>query len=161
MATRAGPTADLAVVDLSRNDREVANELLLAASTFGFVYVKNNEAGIMPADLTEIFQMVTRYYRKCDKYSAHTVQKSRKFFKSPTLEKEECSVHSSKSGKNQGWLSMHTENLDPEKQKVLDARNTQQPPLKTHPTSGKSNSLLCNRLLEKDIARSFTFTDMS
>ncbi|TKA72519.1 hypothetical protein B0A49_02469 [Cryomyces minteri] len=72
-----------------------------AASTGGFVFVKN-EAGIPPADIREMFEL------------------SRTFFGSPTAVKEECSINSNKSGENRGWLSMHTETLDPAHQERGD-----------------------------------------
>jgi len=48
-----------------------------------------------------------------------TFSKSRSFFKSPTEVKAECSINSSKSGKNRGWLGMYGETLDPGNQKVV------------------------------------------
>jgi hypothetical protein len=43
---------------------------------------------------------------------------SKDLFGLPTEVKETCSINSAKAGANRGWLSMHTETLDPTKQKV-------------------------------------------
>lgn len=47
-----------------------------------------------------------------------TCLQSKDFFESPVETKETCSISSDKSGMNRGWLSMHTETLDPGHQKV-------------------------------------------
>ncbi|KAF2489761.1 oxidoreductase-like protein, partial [Lophium mytilinum] len=90
------------VIDISSPSSETARNILNAASTFGFVFVKNHDVGIPPADIQAIFDL------------SHT------FFQSPTKVKATCSINSSKSGKNRGWLSMHTETLDPAHQQRGD-----------------------------------------
>ncbi|OCK93267.1 Clavaminate synthase-like protein [Cenococcum geophilum 1.58] len=93
---------NIPVIDISSPSLDVAKDILEAASTYGFVFVKNHEVGIPPEDIQGMFDL------------------SRKFFSSPTEVKAECSIHSSKSGKNRGWLPMHTETLDPANQKRGD-----------------------------------------
>ncbi|KAK5015547.1 hypothetical protein LTR39_002552, partial [Cryomyces antarcticus] len=95
MAASTVDAANIPLIDISSASSETAKQLLDAASTCGFVFVNNNEAGIPPADIHDMFEL------------------SRTFFGSPTAVKEECSINSNKSGKNRGWLSMHTETLDP------------------------------------------------
>lgn len=49
------------------------------------------------------------------------LKQSRQFFQSPVSVKQQCSINSNKSGSNVGWISMHTETLDPGRQKVKPA----------------------------------------
>ncbi|KAF2838105.1 Clavaminate synthase-like protein [Patellaria atrata CBS 101060] len=97
-----GDSANIPVIDISSPTVEVAKALVNASSTYGFVFVKNNDIGIPPQDISDMFEL------------------SKTFFQSPVEIKEECSINSAKSGKNRGWLSMHTETLDPSNQKKGD-----------------------------------------
>ncbi|TKX22701.1 hypothetical protein C1H76_5089 [Elsinoe australis] len=95
--------ANIPIIDISSSDEQAARELLAAARDNGFAYIKNNHAtGISVEDIQRMFDL------------------SASFFASPTEVKEECSIHSNKSGKNRGWLGMHAETLDPGKQKKGD-----------------------------------------
>ncbi|EON70013.1 hypothetical protein W97_09279 [Coniosporium apollinis CBS 100218] len=102
MATANGDKLDLPVIDISSADSGVAKQILDAASRYGFVFVSNENNAFDQADIQRMFGL------------------SRDFFSLPTDVKAECSIHSSKSGKNRGWLSMHTETLDPGNQKRGD-----------------------------------------
>ncbi|KAL1302917.1 hypothetical protein AAFC00_003239 [Neodothiora populina] len=95
--------ASIPVIDISASNPNAATDMLCAAIDFGFVYVENNEAAGVPAqDVAGMFEL------------------SKQFFQSPTEMKETCSINSNKAGKNKGWLSMHTETLDPSRQKRGD-----------------------------------------
>ncbi|KAK4943036.1 hypothetical protein LTR66_003240 [Elasticomyces elasticus] len=96
----AASPVDIPVIDISA--RDAPNQLLNAAAKFGFVFVENNEAGIDARQISHMFDL------------------SRDLFQSPIEIKEACSINSNKSGKNKGWLSMHTEKLDPVTQKRGD-----------------------------------------
>ncbi|OCK82339.1 putative oxidoreductase [Lepidopterella palustris CBS 459.81] len=102
MSSVNGNEAGIPVIDISSPSPDVAKEILHAVAKYGFVFVKNHEVGIPPEDIQGMFDL------------------SRDFFSSPSEVKAECSIHSSKSGKNRGWLSMHTETLDPAHQKRGD-----------------------------------------
>ncbi|KAF4553853.1 Non-heme dioxygenase in morphine synthesis N-terminal-containing protein 6 [Elsinoe fawcettii] len=94
---------DIPVIDISPENQNAANQLLNAATDNGFAFIKNNDAtGLSEADIRGMFDL------------------SADFFASPTSIKEECSINSSKSGKNRGWLGMHGETLDPGNQKKGD-----------------------------------------
>ncbi|GAB7347099.1 hypothetical protein MBLNU459_g3228t1 [Dothideomycetes sp. NU459] len=148
-AVMAKPMVRIPVIDISTSNHNAATEMLSAAAEYGFVFVENNEAAHMPP-----------------KYVNEMFDLSKRFFLSPTELKETCSINSNKSGKNQGWLSMHTETLDPSKQKkgdfkeafnIGEVRNSafQQPlpePLSSNSASvanfAKSCHDLCNRVLQ-------------
>lgn len=97
--------ADIPVIDISRSNPRAPEQLLSAASKYGFVFVENNpEAGIPPLDIANMFDL------------------SKEFFDSPTEVKEEVSIGSNKAGKNHGWLSQGIEKLDPKTQKRADVK---------------------------------------
>ncbi|PNS19327.1 UPF0676 protein [Sphaceloma murrayae] len=95
--------ADIPIVDISGTDDVVAAQLLAAATDSGFAFIEGNAAtGLSAQDVQSMFDL------------------SASFFASPADIKEQCSINSSESGKNRGWLGMHAETLDPGKQKKGD-----------------------------------------
>ncbi|KAL0262895.1 hypothetical protein SLS55_001869 [Diplodia seriata] len=92
MPSATDSVAVIPVIDVASPTPEIARQLLDAASTHGFVFVSNYGAILPP-------------------------EHSRSFFKAPTEVKAECSYQ---KGKNQGWVGMHTETLDPKSQKRGD-----------------------------------------
>ncbi|KAB2573174.1 UPF0676 protein [Lasiodiplodia theobromae] len=87
------------VIDVASPTTEAAKKLLEAASTHGFIFVSNYRNILPPEHVRAVFEL------------------SRTFFKSPYEVKAECSYQ---KGKNQGWVGMHTETLDPKSQKRGD-----------------------------------------
>jgi isopenicillin N synthase-like dioxygenase len=97
--------ANIPVIDISPSNQQAPEQLLSAASKYGFVFVENNnKAGIPPQQITEMFEL------------------SKKFFAAPTEVKEKVSIGSNKAGKNHGWLSQGIEKLDPQTQKRADVK---------------------------------------
>lgn len=97
--------AEIPVIDISPSNPNAPQELLSAASEYGFVFIENNpETGIPPQDIAEIFTL------------------SKKFFAAPIDVKEEVAISSNKAGKNLGWLSRGIEKLDPKTQKSADVK---------------------------------------
>ncbi|KAI9651938.1 MAG: hypothetical protein M1831_007480 [Alyxoria varia] len=88
------------IIDL--NSADAAAEVFQAACQHGFIFVKQESTGMSLDDAEHMFQL------------------SKGFFSAPEQVKAECTINSSTSGKNHGWLSMHTETLDPAKQKKGD-----------------------------------------
>ncbi|KAF2452639.1 hypothetical protein BDY21DRAFT_405245 [Lineolata rhizophorae] len=101
MASQAG-TADIPLIDITSPTAPA--EIVSAAATFGFVFVKNHGTGLPPEDIDKMFDL------------------SRDLFQAPEDVKAECSINSSSSGKNRGWLGMHTETLDPGNQKACSTK---------------------------------------
>ncbi|EOD44336.1 putative oxidoreductase protein [Neofusicoccum parvum UCRNP2] len=91
--------AVIPVVDVSCPTPAVAAHLLRAASAHGFVFVSNYGAILPPHHVCQMFEL------------------SRAFFQSPREVKAECPYQ---KGKNQGWVGMHAETLDPKSQKRGD-----------------------------------------
>ncbi|PSN65989.1 Clavaminate synthase-like protein [Corynespora cassiicola Philippines] len=97
--------AGIPVIDISDSSPETSQKVLDAASTHGFLFIKNDGVTIPPKNITEMFDL------------------SAKFFKSPREQKEEYAIHSEKAGGiNRGWVSMQGESLDPEGQKQGDPK---------------------------------------
>lgn len=97
--------ANIPVIDVSPSNPDAPNQLLSAASKYGFVFIENSpEAGIPPQQIAEMFDL------------------SKTFFAAPTEVKEEVSIGSNKAGKNHGWLSQGIEKLDPKTQKKADVK---------------------------------------
>jgi len=97
--------ANIPVIDVSPSNPDAPNQLLSAASRYGFVFIENGpEAGIPPQQITEMFDL------------------SKAFFAAPIKVKEEVSIGSNKAGKNHGWLSQGIEKLDPKTQKKADVK---------------------------------------
>lgn len=92
------------IVDISESNPDAAEQLLTAASTYGFVYVQNNQAGVSPALIADIFSL------------------SRDFFSQPVEAKEEAAIKSNAAGSNVGWLRQGVEKLDPATQKKPDVK---------------------------------------
>jgi isopenicillin N synthase-like dioxygenase len=78
-------SAQIPVIDISDSNPEAPQQLLSAASKFGFVFV-DHAAGF---DL------------------------SKTFFASSTEQKEAVSIASNKAGSNYGWIKQGVEKLDP------------------------------------------------
>jgi isopenicillin N synthase-like dioxygenase len=98
--------ANIPVIDISPSNPNAPEELLSAASKYGFVFIKNSPeiGGISPQDIAKMFEL------------------SKEFFAAPFQVKEEVSIASNKAGKNQGWLSQGIEKLDPKTQKRADVK---------------------------------------
>ncbi|KAH7418988.1 oxidoreductase-like protein [Cadophora sp. MPI-SDFR-AT-0126] len=96
----SGSTGQIPVIDISgsRPESEVAKQLVDAAATYGFVYVKNEGKDIPVDVIDDIFQL------------------SKSFFKSPIEEKKSCTIQKN----NRGWVGMHAETLDPKSQRMGD-----------------------------------------
>ncbi|KAB8296695.1 hypothetical protein EYC80_002115 [Monilinia laxa] len=88
------------VIDISGSipEDEVAKQLVDAAATFGFVYIRNLGKDIPVNAVDRTFEL------------------SKKFFSSPTEEKQACTI----TKNNRGWSGMHTESLDGKNQRVGD-----------------------------------------
>ncbi|KAF2138868.1 uncharacterized protein K452DRAFT_300923 [Aplosporella prunicola CBS 121167] len=91
--------ADIPVIDIATPTPAVAKQLLAAASAHGFVFVRNHDIGLPPEDIQAMFAL------------------SRTFFESPYQVKAECPYV---PDKNQGWVGMQRETLDPKTQKRGD-----------------------------------------
>ncbi|ESZ94874.1 hypothetical protein SBOR_4750 [Sclerotinia borealis F-4128] len=132
------------VIDISGSvleNAEVAKQLVDAASTFGFVYIRNLGKDI-PVDAIE-----------------RTFELSRKFFSSPIEEKQACKI----TENNRGWSGMHTESLDGKNQRVGDfkeafnlgdfvdgkAEQPLPPSLSPHETELNEFQLYCHKLCLK------------
>ncbi|UPX15094.1 uncharacterized protein EKO05_0005556 [Ascochyta rabiei] len=89
------------VIDISRPSDEIARQVLDAASTHGFLFIKNDGVTIPPKDIDDMFKL------------------SRDVFSLPKEQKSEYAIHSDKAGGiNRGWVQMAGESLDPAGQKV-------------------------------------------
>jgi hypothetical protein len=51
-------TSEIPVIDISSPSPEVAKQVLEAASTHGFLFIKNDGATIPPKDIHDMFQLV-------------------------------------------------------------------------------------------------------
>ncbi|KAI0129133.1 hypothetical protein BJ170DRAFT_682917 [Xylariales sp. AK1849] len=88
------PLVDIAAEGVDESD--IARELVDAACTFGFVYIKNTGKHIPVDQLCNVWEI------------------SKTLFRSPLEEKQRCTI-----GKNnRGWTGMHAETLDPKLQKA-------------------------------------------
>lgn len=91
-------TANIPVIDISGDQKEVARQLVDAAEELGFIYIRNLGHDITAAAVDEAFRL------------------SAKIFNSPVEEKRACTIQTN----NRGWSGMHSETLDPKNQKVGD-----------------------------------------
>ncbi|KAK5167780.1 uncharacterized protein LTR77_007479 [Saxophila tyrrhenica] len=82
-------------VNLSPTNPHASHQLLSAATTYGFVFIENNELGIPTADIDNLFSL------------------SKEFFASPLEVKQDVAIGSNAAGANYGWLSRGVEKLDP------------------------------------------------
>ncbi|KAF2204131.1 Clavaminate synthase-like protein [Delitschia confertaspora ATCC 74209] len=86
--------SDIPVIDISIPSSETPHQILHAASTYGFLFIKNDNV-IPQQDIDRMFDV------------------SRNFFHSPISEKAPYSIHSETSGgKNRGWVGMQAESLN-------------------------------------------------
>ncbi|KAJ4990081.1 2OG-Fe oxygenase family protein [Stagonosporopsis vannaccii] len=121
------------VIDISNPSDEVARQVLDAASTHGFLFIKNDGVTISPQDIDDMFKL------------------SQEFFSSPEEQKAEYAIHSDKAGGiNRGWVKMAGESLDPEGQKQGDPKEAfnigpPQPTLQPLPTPLSTSSPLILR----------------
>lgn len=58
MGSANGTDITIPVIDISSPSLDVAEDILEAASTYGFVFVKNHEVGISPEDIQGMFDLV-------------------------------------------------------------------------------------------------------
>ncbi|KAI8932014.1 hypothetical protein NX059_010908 [Plenodomus lindquistii] len=125
MAIPKSTPETIPVIDISNPSKEVAQQVLDAASTHGFLYIKSDGLTISTQDIDNMFNL------------------SRDFFNSPLEQRKEYAIHSEKAGGiNRGWVSMQGESLDPDGQKdpkeafnIAPPHPTLQPlphPLSTH-----------------------------
>jgi isopenicillin N synthase-like dioxygenase len=56
-ATEENPSA-IPVIDISKPSQQVAQQVLDAASTHGFLYIKNDGVTIPPQDIDDMFKLV-------------------------------------------------------------------------------------------------------
>ncbi|KAJ4362353.1 hypothetical protein N0V83_010446 [Neocucurbitaria cava] len=99
-------TNTIPVIDISQPSEAVARQVLEAASTQGFLYIKNDGVTIACKDIDDMFKL------------------SQEFFATPKERKAEYAIHTEKAGGiNRGWVSMQGESLDPEGQKSLQHRS--------------------------------------
>ena len=98
--------ANIPIIDISPSNPNAPEQLLSAASKYGFVFIKNSPetGGIPPQDIAKMFEL------------------SKDFFAAPIEVKQEVSIASNKAGKNHGWLSQGIEKLDPKTQKRADVK---------------------------------------
>jgi hypothetical protein len=61
MSTPPPLSIELPVLDISSTDKEMASRLVESVSKYGFVYIKNNEAGIPSGDVDAMFKLVYPY----------------------------------------------------------------------------------------------------
>ncbi|KAF1948693.1 Clavaminate synthase-like protein [Byssothecium circinans] len=96
---------DIPVIDISSPSPEVSKQVLDAASSHGFLFIKNDGITIPAKDISDMFEL------------------SRNFFHQTPQHKKEYAIHSDKAGGiNRGWVSMQGESLDPEGQKLGDPK---------------------------------------
>ncbi|OQO14863.1 hypothetical protein B0A48_00245 [Cryoendolithus antarcticus] len=98
-------SAAIPIIDISSSNPNAPAQLLSAASTHGFVFVKNDgSTGLTSQSIDHVFDL------------------SKAFFAAPVEEKESVSIASNKAGANHGWLSQGVEKLDPATQKRADVK---------------------------------------
>ncbi|KAL1590182.1 hypothetical protein WHR41_01325 [Cladosporium halotolerans] len=101
----ASSNASIPIIDISPSNPDAPQQLLSAASKYGFVFVENNAAtGIPPQDIAKMFEI------------------SKEFFAAPVEVKQTAAIASNEAGKNLGWLSRGVEKLDPGTQKRADVK---------------------------------------
>ncbi|KAJ5488998.1 hypothetical protein N7539_003888 [Penicillium diatomitis] len=141
MSTTAVPIA-LPVIDISNpHDPAVGKAMLEATAKYGFLYVNSKGADFTPEVVDHAFGL------------------SKKFFASPSSDKETCRIMPN----NRGWSGMHTETLDPEHQRTGDFKEAmnfgdfkdgkaQQPlpaSLKPHESDISDFAQLCNKTCKR------------
>lgn len=73
MAINASDVVDIPVIDISASNAQAASELVEAAAKYGFVFVKNNDAGIAPKEVADMFNLVFSYLVALCKFLSHTM----------------------------------------------------------------------------------------
>lgn len=58
MAHSGSPNAGIPVIDISKPSPAVAQQVLDAASTHGFLFIKNDGVTIPPKDIKDMFDLV-------------------------------------------------------------------------------------------------------
>ncbi|KAJ4372560.1 hypothetical protein N0V86_007920 [Didymella sp. IMI 355093] len=124
---------DIPVIDVSVPSADVARQVLDAASTHGFLFIKNDGVTIPPQDIHDMFKLSKDFFSRNDEH------------------KSEYAIHSDKAGGiNRGWVKMAGESLDPEGQKQGDPKEAfnigpPQPSLQPLPTPLSTSSPLILR----------------
>lgn len=91
MSTSKPPVA-IPVIDISgSSEPDIAKQLVDAAATFGFVYVKSEGKDIPVEAIDSIFRLV-RLDTGLGFCYAYTLLQSKNFFSSPVEEKEPCKI---------------------------------------------------------------------
>ncbi|EAT82350.1 hypothetical protein HBI56_090430 [Parastagonospora nodorum] len=94
------------VIDISSPSPEVAQQVLSAASTHGFLFIKNDGRTIPQKDIDEMFSL------------------SKSFFSTPFSQKSAYAIHTpSAGGPNRGWVRMSGEALDAQTSDPKEAFN--------------------------------------
>ncbi|KAH7384399.1 hypothetical protein DE146DRAFT_760168 [Phaeosphaeria sp. MPI-PUGE-AT-0046c] len=98
-------SSEIPVIDISNPSPEVAQQVLSAACTHGFLFIANDGVTIPPANIDAMFNL------------------SKSFFSSPTPTKQAFSIHTPAAGGiNRGWVRMEGEALDPSGTEKGDAK---------------------------------------
>lgn len=88
--------ANIPIIDISKPTPAVAQQVLDAASTHGFLFVQQDDSLLPRAQVDEMFNL------------------SAQFFAQPTAQKSTHAIHSEAAGgTNRGWVTMAGEALDP------------------------------------------------
>ncbi|RCI16968.1 hypothetical protein L249_2069 [Ophiocordyceps polyrhachis-furcata BCC 54312] len=116
--------APIPVIDLAADQALVARQLVAAAEDHGFIYIRNLGLDIPTPDIDRAFALASllpgipsiRLFPLPDRiFDRHQCEK---LFAAPLEEKRRCLIH-----RNRGWSGMHTETLDPSKQKIGDFKD--------------------------------------
>lgn len=93
MTVPNGNTGFIPVIDISGNlpEAEIAKQLVDAAATYGFVYIKNEGKDIPIEAIDNIFHLVIISISSTNNIYLHNSQ-SKKFFSSPIEEKQPCKI---------------------------------------------------------------------
>lgn len=59
MSAAVRKAVEIPVIDISATNDNAASELVDAASKYGFVFIKNNDAGIAPGKISQMFDLVS------------------------------------------------------------------------------------------------------
>ena len=59
MAGNSGAVVDLPIIDVSSSDMQAAKDIVNAASTYGFVFVKGYESLISESNIGDMFSLVS------------------------------------------------------------------------------------------------------
>ncbi|PVH95254.1 Clavaminate synthase-like protein [Periconia macrospinosa] len=105
MVSTSNSDTTIPVIDISSPSPEVAQQVLNAASSHGFLFIKNDGVTIPPKDIDDMFELSRKYFQQSDE------------------QKSEFAIHSEKAGGiNRGWVKMQGESLDPTGQKQGDPK---------------------------------------